>query len=222
MSRAEDARDPRHIVRTGYDRASFAYRPDDADAALPPFVDVLLARLPVGAAVLDLGCGNGLPVTRALADRFEVLGVDLSPVQIERARRLVPRARFEVADMTELRLPAASLDAVVATYSFIHVPLVEQPPLLSRIAQWLRPGGFLVATVGADAWTGTEDDWLGTGATMWWSHADEVTYLRWLEEAGLRVLERTFVPEGAGGHVFVLAERPQKPAGRDAGASASG
>jgi SAM-dependent methyltransferase len=222
MSRPEDAPDPRDIVRTGYDRASIAYRPDDADAALPPFVGVLLARLPAGAAVLDLGCGNGLPVSRALADRFEVLGVDLSPVQIERARRLVPRARFEVADMTELRMPAASFDGVVATYSLIHVPLEDQPRLLRRIRGWLRPGGVFLATVGAEAWTGSEDDWLGSGARMWWSHADEATYLRWLAEAGFTILERTFVPEGAGGHVFVLAERPQKRAGRDSGASASG
>jgi SAM-dependent methyltransferase len=199
-------RDPKEIVRAGYDQASHAYRADDPDATLPPFVTEIVERLPAGAAVLDLGCGTGLPVARALATRFDVLGVDLSPVQIERARRLVTDARFEVADMSALRLLPGSLDAVVAIYSLIHLPLDEQPPLLARIAQWLRPGGLLLATVGAEAWTGSEDDWLGSGSTMWWSHADEATYLHWLREAGFEVIERTFVPEGDGGHVFVLAE----------------
>jgi SAM-dependent methyltransferase len=201
------AEDAKAIVRAGYDRASRAYRGDEPTHELPPLVAALMARLPDGARVLDLGCGNGLPVARALAERFEVLGLDLSPVQVARARALVPEAQFLVGDMTEARFPNEAFDAVVALYSLIHVPLAEQPALLARIHDWLRPRGTLLATVGADAWTGSEDDWLGSGATMWWSHADEATYVRWLDAAGFDVIERLFVPEGATGHVFVLAER---------------
>ena len=40
--------------------------------------------------------------------------VDLSPVQIERARRLVPEASFSCADMTTASLEPGSFDAVVA------------------------------------------------------------------------------------------------------------
>lgn len=200
-----DPDDPKAVVRAGYDRASYDYRPDAADVPLPPLLEQLAGRLTPGAAVVDLGCGNGNPVTAWLADRFDVLGVDLSPVQIDRARRSVPRARFLCGDMTDLDLPVASVDAVVAVYSLIHVPLEEQIALLVSIRRWLRPGGLLLATVGADAWTGSEQDWLGSGATMWWSHADEANYLRWLDETGFAVEERRFVPESDGGHVFVLA-----------------
>jgi hypothetical protein len=59
-------------------------------------------------------------------------------VQIDRARRLVPAARFLRADVTEVRLPPASFEAVVCLYALIHLPLAEQPPLLDRIATWLR------------------------------------------------------------------------------------
>jgi len=40
------------------------------------------------ARVLDLGCGNGVPVAKALAvGGHDVTGVDLSAVQVERAPR---------------------------------------------------------------------------------------------------------------------------------------
>ncbi len=74
------------------------------------------------------------------------------------------------------------------------MPLEEQPRLICRIASWL------LATVGAGAWTGTEDNWLGGTATMWWSHADAATYREWIIQAGLPIESEDFVPEAEGGH----------------------
>jgi ubiquinone/menaquinone biosynthesis C-methylase UbiE len=79
-----------------------------------PWLAALCARIPAGAAVLDLGCGNGIPVARHLAAAgYRVSGVDFSQVQLQRARRLVPTATFLHRDITRLTLPAAAFDAVV-------------------------------------------------------------------------------------------------------------
>src|SRR5438874_2512188 len=96
------------------------------------WVDALLERLEPGSEVLDLGCGNGT-VTRVLAERHRVTGVDLSAAQLDRARRRVPAATFLHADATELELPEGSFDAVVSTFVFGHVPRAKQAPLLARI-----------------------------------------------------------------------------------------
>ncbi|GHF19660.1 hypothetical protein GCM10014715_87980 [Streptomyces spiralis] len=80
--------------------------------------------------------------------------------------------------------------------------------MLKRIATWLRPGGCFLGTTGHSAWTGTEDNWLGGGATMWWSHADAATNRTWLTQAGLNVDREEFVPEGEGGHALFWAHRP--------------
>ncbi|MGA9312441.1 MAG: class I SAM-dependent methyltransferase [Pseudonocardiaceae bacterium] len=77
-----------------------------------------------------------------------VTGVDLSDVQICRARQLVPSATFIRADATTVNFPTASFDAVVCLYALIHMPLDEQPPLVARIATWLRPNGWFLATTG--------------------------------------------------------------------------
>ena len=149
-----------------------------------------------------------MPLARDLAgDGHEVTGVDLSAVQIERARQLVPAARFLQADATEVEFPAASFDAVVCLYALIHLPLDEQPALLGRIGRWLRPGGWLLATTGHRAWTGTEDHWLGGDTPMWWSHADAATYRTWIEQAGLSIVTQDVVPEGDGAHALFWARQ---------------
>jgi SAM-dependent methyltransferase len=202
--------DERDLVRRGYDALSYHYRSDDADdGQYAPWLVDLQGRLPVSGAVLDLGCGCGVPVARFLADAgHHVTGVDISDVQIERARRLVPAGTFVRADATRLDLPSTSFDAVVCLYALIHMPLADQPRLIGRIATWLRPGGWLLTTAGNGAWTGTEDNWLGGPATMWWSHADAATYRSWLQQAGLTITAEEFIPEGAGGHALFWAQRP--------------
>src|SRR5437867_8182565 len=160
---APTSADPKAIVRDGYDRVSRAYRGDmlepDPRSGYAHWLRRLAPRIAPGARVLDLGCGNGIPVARELAERFRVTGVDLSPVQIERARALVPGARFVCADMTAVEFEPRSFDGVAAFYSIINVPVSEQPGLFRRIAAWLSPGGWLLAMVGKYAWTGTEHDW---------------------------------------------------------------
>ncbi|SRR6266511_3394703 len=120
--------DPKDIVRRGYDLVSRAYRADDADdSQYAAWLELVETQVAGGASVLDLGCGCGVPVARRLAQRYVVTGVDLSPVQIERARALVPRATFLCADMTTLSFPDESFDAIICLYALIHVPLAVAP-----------------------------------------------------------------------------------------------
>ena len=175
------------LVWQGYDALSHLYRRDDAEEGrYAPWLAGLRERLPPAGRVLDLGCGCGVPVARALsAAGYQVTGVDISEVQIARARALVPRAAFICADAMAMTFAPASFDAIVCLYALFHLPLDAQPLLLRRTARWLRPSGWLLVTVGQRAWTGTDVNWLGGSAAMWWAQADAATYAEWLEEAGL-------------------------------------
>jgi 2-polyprenyl-3-methyl-5-hydroxy-6-metoxy-1,4-benzoquinol methylase len=181
----------------------------DGETKYSAWLAELGERIPAGASVLDLGCGSGLPVARDLtrAGRH-VTGVDISEVQIRRARELVPAADFRQADISSVDFGSESFDAVVSFFALIHLPLDDQLPMLRRIAGWLRPGGLFVATTGYWAWTGYEENWLDGGAPMWWSLADVATYRSWIAEAGLVIEREEFVPEGDGGHALFWASRP--------------
>ncbi len=200
--------DAKDLVRRGYDQISYAYR-DDVGAVNTGYAEWLnthlFPRLLPRARVLDLGCGNGVPATRLLADHFNVTGVDISDVQIERARELVPNATFLRADIADVELSAGSFDAVVSFFALIHIPIQEQPEILQRIADWLTTGGLLLATVGHRSLTATGEF---HGTTMYWSHPDASTYCGWLDGAAMEVLDREFIPEEPhGGHELILARR---------------
>jgi SAM-dependent methyltransferase len=181
-----NGRDPKEIVAQGYDRIGARYAAWTSRSLADPrsrYTALLLDHLPQGAAVLDLGCGAGIPTTCELAARFTVTGVDISAEQVERARRNVPGARFLHADMTALDLPPESFEAIVAFYSIIHVPRDEQAALLAKITTWLRPGGLFVAALGiGDSEAGYEADWLG--APMYWSSFDAATNRGLVRQAG--------------------------------------
>ena len=205
---------PKDIVREGYDKVSFAYRQDELDKSSETYqlykmwVDQLSKPLEAGCSVLDLGCGCGVPTAQLLARQFRVTGVDISPVQIERARKLVPEAAFIRGDMCELEFKPDEFNAIVCLYAIIHVPLAEQRGLLTKIGSWLKLGSFLLLLAGHREWTGEETNWLGVaGSSMYWSHADRDTYIEWLKESGFLIVWDRFVPEGDGGHTLVLSRK---------------
>ena len=206
---------PEEVVRRGYDAIADRYAEWAASFESPAlrWVEALQARLPDGVDVLELGCGGGGPATRSLAARHRVLGVDISERQLERARRLVPQARFVRADVTEVVFEPESFDAVVSLFLLGHVPRAKQRPLLERVFGWLRPGGWFLGTLGtAAADDEVVDDWLG--APMFFASFDEAWNRRALLGAGFVLEDARVVPFEEPGHglvsfMWVLAGKPR-------------
>lgn len=208
----------KRTVEAGYDLMAEQYlaTKDQKDSLALDALREMSRDLPPGAAVLDLGCGAGVPATRWLAENgFSVTSVDLSAKQLELARQLVPKATFIKADMTDLDFAPGTFDAVVALHSIIHVPREEHPALLANIHTWLRPGGLLLATLTVTDFDGGEDDWEGWGAPMRWSHFDEATNKKILRETGFETVHaKPRTGRGTGGDeetwLWVLARRPSQ------------
>jgi 2-polyprenyl-3-methyl-5-hydroxy-6-metoxy-1,4-benzoquinol methylase len=190
----------RRTVESGYDQMAEQYlaTKDPEDPLALRALEDLASLLPSEAAVLDLGCGAGVPVTRWLADRdFAVTGVDVSARQLELARTHVPGGTFLKANMTEVVFGFETYDAVVAFHSIIHVPRTEHTTLLERIHRWLKPGGSLLATMTVTDYEGRAEDWEGWGAPMVWSHYDRKDNVAMLLEAGFEI--RYAEPRTGGG-----------------------
>jgi len=201
MDLEENTLDPKRVVADGYDAIARRYMEwSDLDPSPERMRQLarLLDLLPGGARVLELGCGAGVPVTRALARRCQVVGVDISAAQIALARENVPDAMFVQSDMSALDVPPCSFDAVVGFYALIHVPRAEHAALLARIHSWLRPGGLFFATMGAGDTPGAVDpDWLG--APMYWSHFDAGTNRALVRQAGFAMQSADIVAEDEDG-----------------------
>jgi ubiquinone/menaquinone biosynthesis C-methylase UbiE len=102
-------------------------------------------EFPAGSRVLEVGCGTGV-LTRRLArvpGVESVLGVDIAPSLLERARSLVTERNvtFEEGDATALRFSNESFEVVVLDSTLSHVPDAERA--IAEAARVLRPAGLL-------------------------------------------------------------------------------
>jgi SAM-dependent methyltransferase len=142
-----------------------------------------------GEAVVELGCGTGVPVGRFLASRYEYTGIDASPGMLAQARAALPRANLVHADMHTVDFAPASLGAVVAFSSISHTPRDQHSALFAKIASWIRPGGVFIGNLHSrDDPDSYEPSWLGAGP-MRWSGFDGTTNVRLLTEAGFSMIE---------------------------------
>lgn len=203
--------DDRAAVREGYDRLGEAYlsrRPTDGEDVA--FLDHFTERLDDGARVLDAGCGPGEPVTRLLAERFDVVGVDFSREQLRLARRRVPDAEFVQQDLTDLGFAPESFDGVVSYYALIHVPRERDRAVLAALHRLLKPGGAALLCLGASGCAEIRDEFVDPDVELFWSTHDEATYRDLLTEVGFRVrraerLTDSLNPDSD--HLFALATR---------------
>jgi SAM-dependent methyltransferase len=200
------------LVGAGYDAMVDtweSWKSQITDDPRREWCDELLARLPEGARVVELGCGGGTPETKLLAERFRLTGVDLSEAQLERARTRVPRAEYVKADFTELELEPGSADAVAAFYSFNHVPRDLLASLYGRIHWWLVPGGLFLTALG----TSDTENWTGDflGAPSYFSSFPPEVNSSMLREAGFELVRDELVtiqePESAATFQWILGRR---------------
>lgn len=111
-----------------------------------------LARIELGEAVLDVGCGTGtlaLAAKRRVGPGGVVYGIDASPEMIARARKKAVKADagvvFQTAVVESLPFPDARFDVVLSTLMLHHLPRPAREQCVREIRRVLRPGGRLLA-----------------------------------------------------------------------------
>jgi SAM-dependent methyltransferase len=96
--------------------------------------------------LLDLGSGPGQIGAYLAARGARLLSVDVSLDMLREANVLVPGASRVQADMRALPFAGASVGAIVAFYSLIHISPGELAGTLSELNRVLRIGGHLALT----------------------------------------------------------------------------
>ncbi len=196
-------------LATTYDDLAATYAEGRHLFDTSPMLRGLAARLPGEGAILDAGCGAGEPVSRFFVDRgYAVTGVDISQRMLALARARIPEARFLLGDMTRLDLADAGYAGIAAVYSVFHVDRRLHAGLFRDFARLLAPGGALLMTLAARAYTG-QDEFDGEieflGHRLPYSHDRPELALAKLEQAGLRVLSAEDVSTGGETFLWVIA-----------------
>ncbi len=146
-----------------------------------------------GQVVLDIGSGAGIDCLIAaekVGPTGRVIGLDMTPEMIERARRNVREAgvahvEFRLGDAEKMPVDDASVDWVVSNCVLNLSP--DKPAVFREIARVLRPGGRIaisdiVAAELPEAVRQSRDAWTGCLAGA----ISEEAYVAGLEAAGLQ------------------------------------
>jgi len=109
-----------------------------------------LARLRKGEIVLDLGSGAGFDcflASEAVGPQGSVIGVDMTPDMVERARRAAlaggyRNVEFRLGEIEALPVPDNSVDAVISNCVLNLSPARER--VFAEVMRVLRPGGRIM------------------------------------------------------------------------------
>ncbi|AZQ69566.1 class I SAM-dependent methyltransferase [Silicimonas algicola] len=167
------------------------------------WLDAFVAAMPNdGGRVLDLGCGNGVPMARYLIERgCGVTGVDGSASMIGQARKALPGAEWIVGDMRRLQVEGP-FGGILAWHSLFHLPRDDQRALLARLETLALPRAALMFT------SGTEDgEVLGRleGEALYHASLDTAEYRDILDLHGFDILEHVVSDPDCGGATVWLA-----------------
>lgn len=173
------------------------------------YLDALVAGLPAGARVLDLGCGTGRPMAEyVLSKGHHLTGVDQAGALLNIARARYPEATWINARI-ETFAPASAFDAILCWDSLFHIERERHAALFQRFAALLPPGGRLMTTLGGSAHPPFTDTMYGR-TFFYDSHPPEPA-LALLDAAGFTPVIAEFMnPPTAGrdkGRYAVVARR---------------
>ena len=134
----------------GYDASELAQVPVEANLGLGCGAPLGFLAPQPGETVLDLGSGPGLDVllaARHVGPAGRVIGVDMTPAMLERARANAAKVGVSHVEFREGRLEAlpvesGTVDAVTSNCVINLVP--DKRAVFAEIARVLRPGGRVV------------------------------------------------------------------------------
>ena len=160
--------------------------------------------LPRGSRILDVGCGNGVPITEALVKAgHRVVGLEMSAEMLARFRVNLPATTAVRGDVRRCPFSAASFDAAISWGMLFHLPRADQAAALVSMSGVLKPGAPFLFTA-AEIEDADEAGITGTMNDVTFHYYGVPSYRTLLEAHGFALVD---VHDDPGVSTYFLARR---------------
>jgi SAM-dependent methyltransferase len=187
-----------------YQRHARAWAHDRGNRLLESgWLDRFRNLLPIGATVLDVGCGSGEPIARYLIEQgCDVTGVDPAPEMIAICEGHFPDRDWCIADMRTLSL-GRTFDGILAWDSFFHLRRSDQRRMFPIFRKHAAPRAALMFTSGP-----SHGEAIGTyqGEPLYHASLDGAEYRALLDGYGFEVVAHMTEDPNCGHHTIWLAQ----------------
>jgi SAM-dependent methyltransferase len=140
--------------------------------------------------MIDLGCGPG-QTTKFLAENgaTDILGTDLSPGMIDKAKQLNPSLHFQTANMLKLDFPDQYFASAVAFYAIVHFNEEQLNTAFAEISRVLITGGQFLFSFHIGDEIVSLNEFLGVKVDIDFYFFQIEKVIEALENAGFKILD---------------------------------
>jgi SAM-dependent methyltransferase len=167
------------------------------------WLDRFRALLPVGASLLDVGCGSGQPIAKYLiGGGYLITGIDSSPSMVAMCRERFLDHRWIIGDMRTMHLDR-TFDGILAWDSFFHLSPDDQRAMFPIFREHAHSGSALLFTSGQN-----HGEAIGEyrGEPLYHASLDASEYEALLASIGFTVVAHVAEDASCGEHTVWLAK----------------
>ena len=96
------------------------------------------------SVILDIGSGTGHHVADLASKGLDVLGIDISPSMVSKAKEQYPDYKYEVSDALDGdKFVSGSFTHIMFMYFTIYY-FKDKSIFFNNVMKWLKPGGYLI------------------------------------------------------------------------------
>ena len=191
-----------------YDLIAEWYASERVDQTGVPEATTLASSIPHGSIVLDVGCGNVIPITRALLSAgHRVIGLDSSGAMLTNFKHNCPEAIAVRAIVQSCPFPDRVFDAAVAWGVMFHLSPEDAIRAIANVSRVLKRGAPFLFTAGdVDGFDGKEGTMNGV-TFRYFSYSAE-SYRCILGDHNFRLVD---VHADSGNNTYYLAKKAEQP-----------
>ncbi|MCB9501129.1 MAG: class I SAM-dependent methyltransferase [Deferribacteres bacterium] len=172
-----------------YDKVGSSYDAMRSQIGVKAILDEV-ASLGKDIKVLDLGCGTGHPIAKAVSPIVQdYCGIDSSQSMLDGYLKNVHDASCRLLDMVDIDQITGKWDFIFSWGAMCHLPIEKQKKTMKAACNLLKPGGRFLFTSGKES--GERDGTVGEYIVHHYSMGRSA-YIKFLTEQGMKCIHASY------------------------------